>query len=53
LSVCPHHVDLVHHEQVKRVEQLDFVTGKAPLVVDTSSAAEGAMLRSPRVSIGE
>ena len=33
-QVCPHHADLVDHEQVKRAEQLDFVAGKAPLVVD-------------------
>jgi len=33
-QVCPHHADLVDHQQVKRPEQLDFVAGKAPLTVD-------------------
>ena len=33
-QVCPHHADLIDDEQVKGAEQLDFVAGKTPLVVD-------------------
>ena len=33
-QVCPDHADLIDDEQVKRAQQLDFVAGKTPLVVD-------------------
>ena len=33
-QICPHHADLVDDDQVQRPEQLYFVAGKTPLVVD-------------------